>query len=40
MLTATRRLRARISGRGTILYGGDPAIVSRRVTGTGAITAG
>ena len=40
MLTATRRLGARLSGTGTILFGGDPAHVTQRVTGTGAITPG
>jgi hypothetical protein len=40
MLTATHRLTAKVSGRGTILYRGDPAHVAQRVTGTGAITVG
>jgi putative autotransporter adhesin-like protein len=40
MLTATRRLAARISGNGTILYGGDPPNVTRRITGSGTIVAG
>jgi Putative auto-transporter adhesin, head GIN domain len=39
-LTATRRLDAGISGSGTILYGGDPAHVSRNITGSGTISAG
>jgi hypothetical protein len=39
-LTATRALTASVSGSGTILYGGAPSRVSRRVTGTGTITAG
>ena len=40
MLTATHSLTARISGTGTVLYGGDPARVTRRVTGSGTISAG
>jgi hypothetical protein len=40
MLTATQRLAARISGSGTILYGGNPAHVTQAVTGSGAVTAG
>jgi len=40
MLTATHRLAARISGSGTILYGGNPAHVTQVVTGSGTISAG
>jgi hypothetical protein len=40
MLTATHRLTARISGTGTILYGGEPPYVTRTVTGIGTISAG
>jgi len=40
MLTATRSLAASLSGSGTIFYGGHPLHVSRRVTGTGTISAG
>jgi hypothetical protein len=40
MLTATNRLTARISGTGAILYGGNPAHVAKRVTGSGAISPG
>jgi hypothetical protein len=40
MLTATRRLTARISGRGTILYGGSPQHVIQSVTGSGTISPG
>jgi hypothetical protein len=40
MLTATRSLRASISGSGTILYGGSPAQVNKSVTGSGTITGG
>jgi len=36
-VTATRRLDARVSGTGTVLYGGSPETVTREVTGTGAI---
>lgn len=39
MVTATRRLTAEVSGSGTILYRGDPAQVTRTVTGTGTIGA-
>jgi hypothetical protein len=39
-LTATRSLRASISGSGTILYGGHPTRVSKTVTGSGTITGG
>jgi hypothetical protein len=39
-LTATHTLSARVSGSGTILYGGNPARVSQRVTGSGTISAG
>ena len=40
MLTATHSLTARISGHGTILYGGKPAYVTQNVTGSGTISAG
>jgi hypothetical protein len=40
MVTATHRLTARISGSGTILYGGSPAHVAQSVTGTGTIGPG
>ena len=40
MLTATRRLTARISGTGTILYGGNPTDIRQSVSGSGTITAG
>jgi hypothetical protein len=40
MLTATRSLTARISGTGTILYGGNPPHVTQTVTGTGTVTGG
>jgi putative autotransporter adhesin-like protein len=40
MLTATRSLTARISGTGTILYGGNPRHIAQRVTGSGAISPG
>jgi hypothetical protein len=40
MLTATRSLAASLSGSGTIFYGGHPLHVTRRVTGTGTISAG
>jgi hypothetical protein len=40
MLTATRSLTAKVSGSGTVLYGGDPVHVTQRVTGSGAISAG
>lgn len=39
MLTATHRLSARISGSGTIFYGGNPAHVTQKVSGSGAIIA-
>lgn len=39
MLTATRRLDASVSGSGTIVYSGDPAHVTRTVTGAGTIIA-
>jgi hypothetical protein len=40
MLTATNRLVARLSGTGTILYGGNPTHLTQRLTGTGTITPG
>ena len=39
MLTATHSLTARVSGSGTILYGGNPPHVTQRVTGSGTISA-
>jgi hypothetical protein len=36
-VTATRSLDATVSGSGAILYGGDPARVTRNVTGSGAV---
>jgi hypothetical protein len=39
-VTATARLDATVSGTGSIIYGGDPATVTKNVTGTGAIVAG
>jgi Putative auto-transporter adhesin, head GIN domain len=38
VLTATHRLDASISGSGTILYTGNPAQVSKSVTGSGTIS--
>lgn len=40
MLTATHSLAATVSGSGTVLYGGGPAHVTPRVTGSGTIIAG
>jgi Putative auto-transporter adhesin, head GIN domain len=40
MLTATHSLTARVSGSGTVLYGGNPAHVTQTVTGSGTISAG
>ena len=40
MLTATHSLTARISGSGTVLYGGNPPNVTQRVTGSGTISPG
>ena len=40
MLTATRSLAARVSGTGTVLYGGAPPRVAQSVTGTGTISPG
>jgi hypothetical protein len=40
MLTATHRLSARISGTGTVVYGGNPAHVAEKVTGSGTVTPG
>jgi hypothetical protein len=40
MLTATRSVTADVSGTGTVLYGGNPARVTQRVTGAGAVSAG
>ena len=39
-LTATHRLTAKVSGSGTVLYGGNPAHVAQSVTGNGTISAG
>jgi hypothetical protein len=39
MLTATHSLTARVSGSGTILYGGNPPHVNQMVTGSGTIGA-
>jgi hypothetical protein len=39
VLTAIRRLDARVTGSGTIVYDGSPAQVATRVTGSGTITA-
>jgi putative autotransporter adhesin-like protein len=39
MLTATNRISATVSGSGTVLYGGNPAHVSQKVTGSGTISA-
>jgi len=38
LLTATHTLHAAVPGRGAIVYGGNPAQVTRSITGTGAIT--
>jgi hypothetical protein len=40
MLTATRSLTAKVSGSGTVLYGGNPPHITQRVTGSGTISAG
>ena len=40
MLTATHSLTARVSGSGTVLYGGNPPHVTQSVTGSGTIAAG
>jgi hypothetical protein len=40
MLTATHSLTARVSGSGTVLYGGNPPRVTQRITGSGTISAG
>jgi len=40
MLTATHSLTARLSGSGTVLYGGNPRHVAQQVTGRGTISAG
>jgi hypothetical protein len=37
---AANTLQAAVSGSGTIIYSGNPAQVTRSITGTGAITAG
>jgi Putative auto-transporter adhesin, head GIN domain len=37
MLTATHSVAAKVSGQGTIVYGGNPPHVSRSVTGSGTI---
>jgi putative autotransporter adhesin-like protein len=38
-LTATHSLTARVSGSGTVMYGGNPPHVNQSVTGSGAISA-
>jgi len=38
-LTATHSLTARVSGSGTVMYGGNPPHVTQSVTGSGAISA-
>jgi putative autotransporter adhesin-like protein len=40
MLTATHSLSARVSGSGTVLYGGTPSHLTQRITGSGSITPG
>jgi Putative auto-transporter adhesin, head GIN domain len=40
MLTATHSLSARVSGSGTVLYGGNPSHVTQSVTGSGTVSAG
>lgn len=40
VLTATHSLTARVSGRGTVIYGGSPPHVTQTVTGSGTISAG
>jgi hypothetical protein len=40
MLTATRSLNARVSGTGTVLYGGNPATVTQQVSGDGVVIPG
>jgi hypothetical protein len=40
MLTATHSLTARVSGSGTVLYGGNPPHVTQRVSGNGTISVG
>ena len=40
VLTATHSLTARLSGRGTVTYGGNPPHVTQTVTGSGTISAG
>lgn len=40
VLTATHSLTARLSGRGTVTYGGNPSHVTQRVTGSGTVSAG
>ena len=40
MLTATRSLTAKVTGTGTIFYGGSPQHVTQAVTGTGTISPG
>ncbi|HEX6698982.1 MAG TPA: head GIN domain-containing protein [Solirubrobacteraceae bacterium] len=39
-LTATRSLTARVSGSGTVTYGGNPLHVTQTVAGSGTISAG
>jgi hypothetical protein len=40
MVTATHDLTARLSGTGTILYGGNPPQVTQSITGSGTISPG
>ena len=40
VLTATHSLTARLSGSGTVTYGGNPPHVTQTVTGSGTISAG
>jgi hypothetical protein len=40
MLTATRSLSARVSGTGTVLYGGKPHSVTQQISGDGVVAPG
>jgi Putative auto-transporter adhesin, head GIN domain len=40
VLTATHSVDASVSGSGTIVYGGNPALVTKAVTGSGTIAGG
>ncbi len=40
ILTATHRVDASVSGSGTIVYGGNPPLVTKAVTGSGTIAGG